>query len=215
MARQKARLEHKLLIFLKTDSSYYARVCRRKIPVDERRAIAADRGRDFSPWPASGCENLSLLRLGARFSNFRNHDRAVAWPAERPDGDLSSYVAPRSTIHTERRHHVRLGCGGGGHAGWARRVRVRDRVRQVQDYRIRGRIRSITGVPLCVSCARKQTKRPARHAPPVKPSRENVVSLMDALRRSIAEGRPAKPAPRRGVDKRAGPQRAARARRAS
>jgi DNA end-binding protein Ku len=30
----------------------------------------------------------------------------------------------------------------------------------------------------------KQAKRPA-HAPTIKPSRENVVSLMDALRRSI------------------------------
>jgi DNA end-binding protein Ku len=38
---------------------------------------------------------------------------------------------------------------------------------------------------------KKQGKRPA-HVPAVKPSRENVVNLMDALRRSIAAERPAK-----------------------
>lgn len=59
---------------------------------------------------------------------------------------------------------------------------------------------------------KKQAKRPARHPSPVKPSHENVVSLMDALRRSIADGRPAKPAPRRG--KRAAPRPAARHRKA-
>src|SRR3954467_5934589 len=35
---------------------------------------------------------------------------------------------------------------------------------------------------------RKQAKRPAK-SPPVKPSRENVVNLMDALRRSLAAER--------------------------
>jgi hypothetical protein len=53
------------------------------------------------------------------------------------------------------------------------------------------------------------------HAPAVKPSRENVVSLMEALRRSIAAERPAKSAPRRGLDKRAAVKRAARHRKAS
>jgi DNA end-binding protein Ku len=47
---------------------------------------------------------------------------------------------------------------------------------------------------------RKQAKRPAS-APAVKPSQENVVNLMDALRRSIAAERPAKPSPRRGAGK--------------
>ena len=61
---------------------------------------------------------------------------------------------------------------------------------------------------------KKQAKRPV-HAPAVKPSRENVVSLMDALRRSIAAERPAKSAPRRGLDKRAAVKRAARHRKAS
>jgi DNA end-binding protein Ku len=51
---------------------------------------------------------------------------------------------------------------------------------------------------------KKQAKRPA-HAPAVKPSRENVVNLMDALRRSIAAERPSKSAAKRS----------ARARRAS
>jgi DNA end-binding protein Ku len=41
---------------------------------------------------------------------------------------------------------------------------------------------------------KKQGKRPA---PAVKPSHENMVNLMDALRRSIAAERPAKPAPKR------------------
>jgi len=42
---------------------------------------------------------------------------------------------------------------------------------------------------------KKQAKRPAK-SPPVKPSRENVVSLMDALRRSVAAERSTKPVPR-------------------
>lgn len=49
---------------------------------------------------------------------------------------------------------------------------------------------------------KKQAKLPV-HAPAVKPSRENVVNLMDALRRSIAAERPAKSAPRRGLGKQA------------
>jgi len=57
-------------------------------------------------------------------------------------------------------------------------------------------------------------KRPAHHAVPVKPSRENVVNLMDALRRSIAAERHTKAAQRRGLGKSAGPKRPARARRA-
>jgi non-homologous end joining protein Ku len=44
---------------------------------------------------------------------------------------------------------------------------------------------------------KKQAKGPA-HAPAVKPSRENVINLMDALRRSIAADRPAKRSPKRG-----------------
>jgi DNA end-binding protein Ku len=60
--------------------------------------------------------------------------------------------------------------------------------------------------------SKKQAKRPAKHAPDVKPFRENVVSLMDALRRSIAAERPAKSGPRRGVDKRAASKRAAKVR---
>ena len=59
---------------------------------------------------------------------------------------------------------------------------------------------------------KKEAKRPAHHAAPVKPSRENVVNLMDALRRSIAAEHPAKAAPRRGLRKSAGPKRPARAR---
>jgi DNA end-binding protein Ku len=47
---------------------------------------------------------------------------------------------------------------------------------------------------------KKRPKRPA-HAPAVKPARENVVNLMDALRRSIAADRPAKRAARRGLRK--------------
>ena len=58
---------------------------------------------------------------------------------------------------------------------------------------------------------KKQAKRSA-HVPAVKPSRENVVRLMDALRRSIAAERPS--APSRGLDKRA-VKRAVRHRKAS
>jgi len=60
--------------------------------------------------------------------------------------------------------------------------------------------------------AKKQAKPPA-HAPSVRPSHENVVNLMDALRRSIAAERPAKRPPRRGA-KPAAVKRSARARRA-
>ena len=63
-----------------------------------------------------------------------------------------------------------------------------------------------------VRILRKKAKRPAHHVAPVKPSRENVVNLMDALRRSIAAEHPAKAAPRRGVRKSAGLQHPARAR---
>src|SRR3954454_20642387 len=52
-----------------------------------------------------------------------------------------------------------------------------------------------------VHILRKKAKLPAHHAAPVKPSRENVVNLMDALRRSIAAEHPAKAAPRRGLRK--------------
>src|SRR5205807_1748448 len=58
---------------------------------------------------------------------------------------------------------------------------------------------------------RKEAKR-AHHAAPVKPSRENVVNLMDALRRSIAAEHRAKAARRRGLRKSAAPKRSARAR---
>ncbi|MBO4226849.1 hypothetical protein GRB70_31160 [Bradyrhizobium neotropicale] len=61
--------------------------------------------------------------------------------------------------------------------------------------------------------SRKQAKRPAP-PPAVKPSRENVVNLMDALRRSLAAERPAKPAPRCGAGKPANGRRGARHRRA-
>jgi DNA end-binding protein Ku len=59
---------------------------------------------------------------------------------------------------------------------------------------------------------KKQAKRPA-HAAAIKPSQENVVNLMDALRRSIAAAPAAKPVAKRG---RARPsaQRPTRARRA-
>ena len=60
--------------------------------------------------------------------------------------------------------------------------------------------------------AAPEAKRPAHHAAPVKPSRENVVNLMDALRRSIAAKHPAKATPRRGLRKSAGPKRPAQAR---
>ena len=61
----------------------------------------------------------------------------------------------------------------------------------------------------------KKQARPPAHAPAIKPSRENVVSLMDALRRSIGAQRPAKSAPRRSLNKRAAIKRAARHRKAS
>jgi len=53
-----------------------------------------------------------------------------------------------------------------------------------------------------VRILRKKQKAPA-HAPVVKPSRENVVNLMDALWRSIAAQRPVKSARRRGLSKQA------------
>ena len=59
---------------------------------------------------------------------------------------------------------------------------------------------------------KKQAKRPA-HVPVVKPSQENVVNLMDALRRSIAAERPATPPPKRGSAKPSA-RRSARVRRA-
>jgi DNA end-binding protein Ku len=61
---------------------------------------------------------------------------------------------------------------------------------------------------------KKQEKHPV-HAPTVKPSRENVINLMDALRRSIAAERPAKSAPRRGQGRRAAVKRPVRHRKAS
>jgi DNA end-binding protein Ku len=60
---------------------------------------------------------------------------------------------------------------------------------------------------------KKQAKRSAQHAPAMKPSRDNVVSLMDALRRSIAAERPPKSTGSR--DKRSAPKRPARHRKAS
>jgi DNA end-binding protein Ku len=57
---------------------------------------------------------------------------------------------------------------------------------------------------------KKQRTRPAP-APALKPSHENVVNLLDALRRSIAAERSPKPAPKRGIAK---PARRPRARRA-
>jgi DNA end-binding protein Ku len=59
---------------------------------------------------------------------------------------------------------------------------------------------------------RKHAKRPVQ-APAVKPSRENVVNLMDALRRSVAAERPAKPARRSGARKPTKGMRGARHRR--
>jgi Ku protein len=56
---------------------------------------------------------------------------------------------------------------------------------------------------------KKNAKRPTHYAGPVKPSHENVVSLMDALRRSIAAERGTQAAPRRGRRKSAGPKRPA------
>jgi DNA end-binding protein Ku len=61
---------------------------------------------------------------------------------------------------------------------------------------------------------KKQAKRPMQHPSPVKPSRENVVSLMDALRRSIAAERLSKSRPRPGVGKAAAAKRPMRTRRA-
>ena len=52
---------------------------------------------------------------------------------------------------------------------------------------------------------KKQAKRPSQRAPAVKLSRENVVSLMDALRRSIAVERPAKRVRRHVSSRRAEP----------
>jgi Ku protein len=43
---------------------------------------------------------------------------------------------------------------------------------------------------------KKQAQRPTQ-GPAVKPSQENVINLMDALRRSIAAERPTKPSPKR------------------
>jgi hypothetical protein len=60
---------------------------------------------------------------------------------------------------------------------------------------------------------RKQAKRPAQ-APAVKPSRENVVNFMDALRRSVAADHPAKPTRRCGAAKPATERRGGRHRRA-
>jgi non-homologous end joining protein Ku len=59
---------------------------------------------------------------------------------------------------------------------------------------------------------RKQAKRPAK-IPPVKASRENVVNLMDALRRSLAAERSPKPATRGGSGKPSNAGRGARQRR--
>ena len=59
---------------------------------------------------------------------------------------------------------------------------------------------------------RKQAKRPAK-IPLVKPSRENVVNLMDALRRSLAAERSPKPATRGGSGKPSNAGRGARQRR--
>ncbi|WP_197427450.1 Ku protein [Bradyrhizobium retamae] len=59
---------------------------------------------------------------------------------------------------------------------------------------------------------RKKAKRPAK-VPPIKPSHENVINLMDALRRSIAAERSAKPATRGRSGKPATTGRGARHRR--
>jgi len=48
-----------------------------------------------------------------------------------------------------------------------------------------------------VRILRKKQKQ-SRHVPAVKPSQENVINLMEALRRSIAAERPEKPSPKRG-----------------
>jgi DNA end-binding protein Ku len=63
-----------------------------------------------------------------------------------------------------------------------------------------------------VRILRRKAKRPAQHAGAVKPSRENVVNLMDALRRSIAAEHSTKRAPARGLRKSAGPKRPPRVR---
>jgi DNA end-binding protein Ku len=61
---------------------------------------------------------------------------------------------------------------------------------------------------------KKQSKRSAL-PPTVSPSRENIIDLMDALKRSIADARPAaKSISRRGALKGAAAKRAMRARRA-
>ncbi len=60
---------------------------------------------------------------------------------------------------------------------------------------------------------RKKAKRPTQ-APPVKPSRENVVNLMDALRRSLAAERSTKPASRTRNGKTGQGRRSARHRKA-
>jgi DNA end-binding protein Ku len=52
-----------------------------------------------------------------------------------------------------------------------------------------------------VRILRKKQVKPPTQAPAVTPSRENVVNLMDALRRSIAAERPAKPTRRSGAAK--------------
>lgn len=61
---------------------------------------------------------------------------------------------------------------------------------------------------------KKQAKRPKQYATSIKPSRENIVSLMDALRRSIAAERPAKLVPRRRAGKAVTARRPVRTRRA-
>jgi DNA end-binding protein Ku len=66
-----------------------------------------------------------------------------------------------------------------------------------------------------VKILRKKRAKPVpHHAPPIKPSHDNVVNLMEALRRSIVAERPAKPAARRGLDKSAATKRRTRHRNA-
>jgi Ku protein len=64
-----------------------------------------------------------------------------------------------------------------------------------------------------VGILRKKKAKRSAQAAAFKPSQENVVNLMDALRRSIAAEPPAKPAPKRGRAK-PSPRPPARARRA-